>query len=347
MALDQKVAVIEKANNPGKFGWWLRLSTLTAGQRICLPLRTNTWFEGLAGEWKNFCQINLSTAGELTVGRIKEIPTSPYKPELDVLGLDVCGRTLISTSEGDQFGHRFMPRLIKLDRQISTLAANRQRMGLTARSPRYDRIVRRIRDFVRNEIHRTLRTAILRHRPRVVAAKRLDFRAPELSLRMNRLVQNLGRRAFKDALKAYSEQYGFKISDVDSAFASRTCHRCGYVDKKNRNGIAFKCRYCGHTAHADGNAARNHAAWARGPVGRSDQEEKQGRIPRAKILEDLVTRFLKKEPRMIALQREIRRRLITGKDRERRGSTPCQAMLDNPYFGKVVAPLLWGPPTRE
>ncbi|MGT2508796.1 zinc ribbon domain-containing protein [Cupriavidus basilensis] len=81
-------------------------------------------------------------------------------------------------------------------------------------------------------------------------------------------MQNFGRRQFKNALEAYSEQYGFTVSDVNLAYTSQTCHRCGYVDKKNRNGNAFKCLCCGQTAHADGNAARNHIARARDTVGR-------------------------------------------------------------------------------
>lgn len=196
MALDHKVAMIERATKPGKFDWWLRLSTLQSGKRLCLPLRTNTWFEGLPGKWKNFAQVNLSASGEVTVGRLKDIPATHYKPAVDVLGLDVGITTLLATSEGDLLGRGFQAKLVKLDRQISALAANRQRMGLKARSPRYDRLVRRMRDFVKNEIHRTLRGAILRHRPRMVAVERLDFRSPELSRRMNRLVQNFGRRAF-------------------------------------------------------------------------------------------------------------------------------------------------------
>ena len=45
---------------------------------------------------------------------------------------------------------------------------------------------------------------------------------------------------------------------VNPANTSRTCHECGHISKSNRESQAvFSCQRCGHTAHADINAARN------------------------------------------------------------------------------------------
>jgi IS605 OrfB family transposase len=53
---------------------------------------------------------------------------------------------------------------------------------------------------------------------------------------------------------------GVALIFVDPRNTSRTCHRCGYVDKRNRRSQAeFSCLRSGHTAHADINAARNLA----------------------------------------------------------------------------------------
>jgi IS605 OrfB family transposase len=50
---------------------------------------------------------------------------------------------------------------------------------------------------------------------------------------------------------------------IDPRNSSRTCSRCGYVDKRNRKSQAeFSCIRCGHTCHADLNAARNLATRA-------------------------------------------------------------------------------------
>ncbi|MEU0518215.1 zinc ribbon domain-containing protein, partial [Streptosporangium sp. NPDC006007] len=45
---------------------------------------------------------------------------------------------------------------------------------------------------------------------------------------------------------------------VNPAHTSRTCPRCGHVAKENRlTQASFVCTACGHTAHADANAAIN------------------------------------------------------------------------------------------
>jgi len=53
---------------------------------------------------------------------------------------------------------------------------------------------------------------------------------------------------------------GIAVLFVDPRNTSRTCAKCGYVDKRNRRSQAeFSCLRCGHTAHADLNAAKNLA----------------------------------------------------------------------------------------
>ena len=47
---------------------------------------------------------------------------------------------------------------------------------------------------------------------------------------------------------------------IHPAYTSQTCNHCGHRDPKNRaSQAAFKCVACGHTAHADDNAASNIA----------------------------------------------------------------------------------------
>jgi putative transposase len=45
---------------------------------------------------------------------------------------------------------------------------------------------------------------------------------------------------------------------VDPRHTSQTCAQCGHVEAANRVSQAvFRCRRCGHAAHADTNAAVN------------------------------------------------------------------------------------------
>ena len=56
---------------------------------------------------------------------------------------------------------------------------------------------------------------------------------------------------------------GIPVELVDCRNTSRTCSKCGCIDKKNRSTRDdFKCTSCGFTAYADHNAAINIAARA-------------------------------------------------------------------------------------
>lgn len=62
---------------------------------------------------------------------------------------------------------------------------------------------------------------------------------------------------------------GVPVVFVDPRNTSRTCTKCGFVDKRNRRRQAeFSCLRCGYSVHADLNAARTLAT--RGAVNRPD-----------------------------------------------------------------------------
>ena len=51
---------------------------------------------------------------------------------------------------------------------------------------------------------------------------------------------------------------GVLVVDVNPAYTSQTCSRCGHCEKANRKSQArFLCVRCGFACHADLNAAEN------------------------------------------------------------------------------------------
>jgi putative transposase len=274
MALDEKVACIEKAHESAaihtKFPYWLKLATLDSGKPIRIPLYENPYAAEKArngGQFKPFVQINVRKGngyngyGDLDIARIQEIapvwPLGLKKPAIvETLGLDVGLRTLVATSAGELLGRNLIDRLSHLDAQITRLAAERQRQGLPVRSRRYDALVNRLRSFLKNEIGRVLNGLFSRVHPAKVVIESLDFRSPDLSKRLNRLVQNFGRGWFRQKLDMLAEQYGFLVEEVHAAYSSQTCKSCDYVAKNNRvSQSRFHCRFCGLKAHADSNGA--------------------------------------------------------------------------------------------
>jgi hypothetical protein len=109
------------------------------------------------------------------------------------------------------------------------------------------------------------------------------------------------------------------------------------VDARNRKGTKFVCRCCGHTTHADVNAARNHARRAGEAAGRSGGEA-VGRRSRVKVLQELVERFATAK-RMADLQRQVAADPGLLEPKRRHSSPGLVSMLSNPYFRAVVAPL--------
>jgi putative transposase len=77
-----------------------------------------------------------------------------------------------------------------------------------------------------------------------------------------------GERVRQLAYKA--PRFGSELRLVPAAFTSQDCPACGARDQDSRPGCgrAFACTSCGHTDHADRNAAvniENRARWAGGP----------------------------------------------------------------------------------
>ena len=67
-----------------------------------------------------------------------------------------------------------------------------------------------------------------------------------------------GWGVFLTILAHKAESAGRELIAVNPASTSRTCARCGHSAQDNRVTQAdFACTACGHTAHADENAAVN------------------------------------------------------------------------------------------
>ena len=109
-------------------------------------------------------------------------------------------------------------------------------------------------------------------------------------------VTNCGRAIIREKLRDLEERFGITHEELNAAYSSQTCSNpaCEYVDHRNRQGEAFRCRLCGHTQHADVNAARTLRAR------RSRPEVSDVTRPHAAILRTLVARVNARQPRRSA-----------------------------------------------
>ena len=74
---------------------------------------------------------------------------------------------------------------------------------------------------------------------------------------LNRSILDMGWASFAAKIRYKLAWKGGSLLEVPAAYSSQTCAECGVVDPASRpTRDAFVCASCGHTAHADTNAAK-------------------------------------------------------------------------------------------
>ena len=74
---------------------------------------------------------------------------------------------------------------------------------------------------------------------------------------LNRSILDQGWGEFGRHLEYKLPWRGGQLIKVPAAYTSQTCSACGHVHADNRRDEQFRCLACGHTDHADVNAAKN------------------------------------------------------------------------------------------
>ena len=84
---------------------------------------------------------------------------------------------------------------------------------------------------------------------------------------LNRALLDAGFGTIAKLIAEKAERAGRTLAYVDPKYSSQECAQCGHVASGNRSGVRFVCLACGHSDHADVNAARvilKRAQW--GPL---------------------------------------------------------------------------------
>lgn len=279
MVVDKRIATLEGRHDSSSFDLWLKLRVaglreqrLADGREgadgfLAIPIKSYDRFNARKGTRKlSFQIIEDGHTGDISIGVITDVGEAfrasreEYASNANgPLALDFGLKTMFATEHGDLLGRDFMRKLQALDKTLSGIAWHVQRAGKKPRSSkRYVQHTERARGYIKTEMNRIINRLIETKRPSHLYLERLNFQSSSLSRRMNRLLQNCGRSVLQTKLQSLKDQYGIETTEVVSAYTSKICSCCGYVDKRNRpTQEQFRCKWCGKTMHADVNASRN------------------------------------------------------------------------------------------
>ena len=257
MLMDGIIANVQTGEN--SFDYWLKISTLTKGKPILIPLKSNPYFESRSGELANFVQVQVKNN---TVKFTLQKKVQPEKSVFSVkdnkiLGADFGMVNMFADSEGGLYGTEYYSWLGKIDIQLMELQKELQKRRIPLKTnKRYGALQLCIREHSKNEMNRLLNRLALK--TDLLVLEKLDFRGKGLSKTLNRLLTRYGRSTLNAKLSALQEEYRLTHSFVNPAYTSQECSGCGFVSKNNRSSQnLFSCKFCGKKIHADNNAAKN------------------------------------------------------------------------------------------
>ena len=191
-----------------------------------------------------------------------EIPDPEPRDVAEALGVDLGVTNIATTSDGDvltgalvERNRQRMQRLRSELQARGSLSAKRHLRKLAGRQRRFQKdINHQISQRLVETAQRTNRAIALEDLTGIRARTRA--RGAEQRARHS----NWSFAQLRQFIDYKARLAGIPVILVDPTYTSQQCARCGHIEKTNRRSqFEFLCRACGHTAHADVNAAENIA----------------------------------------------------------------------------------------
>jgi len=321
----------KSSNKTESFDFWLRISTLDAGNPVRVPLTLYRRAKLTIEKYPKLCTgVTLNKReGQWRATLVVERKGKKPKAKKKIIGVDIGMKHIVVASGGEQYGaisdelaRRVEKKSVRFSRK-QKLNACLKRKGL----PTVNLTDHKAEAFARNEIGQALNQLVDNlSKGSPVAIERLNVKDMRFKSRqMNRRLRASQLGYIRDKLKFKLDERGIRYRSVQPAYSSQQCYRCGFVHEDNRRSQSeFECLNCGYVENADVNAARNIAKRF------GDAELNQLHFRDVKAV--LQTRFAR---RLSPGARSASVRLDTLRKRERRVSTtvnqpdptPCHICL--------------------
>ncbi|MGB8345833.1 MAG: transposase, partial [Ktedonobacteraceae bacterium] len=257
------------------FDYWLRISTLDKRHPLRVPVKLADYHRQALKDQTINSSVTLNKRDgkwwlTLTYETIIPIQTNPDAP---VVGVDVGIANFLTTSTGKHYGtfHGKLRDRQKRDREKrrrkAKLRACLKKKGVQKLPSTSSKSGQKLARHVRQSINRAVNECVAEHEGYQFAYEQVSVRTMKFKARaMNAYLSasNLGH--IPEQLAWTTAKQGIQATAVNAAYSSQECSMCHSVDRANRpNQQTFCCQVCGHTTHADENAAinieRRHDDW--------------------------------------------------------------------------------------
>lgn len=240
-----------------------RVSILTLGGRELIPVVMGQYQESRFDRVRGQADLVYRNS-EFFLHATVDLPEPPPIDNDDVIGVDLGIVNLATDSDGEQYSGASVEHTRK---HYERMRAGLQRVSTKPAKRKLKKISGRERRFKKNTNHviskRIVEKAI--DTGRDVAMEDLGGIRERTTVRKAQRSRH-SKWAFaelRDFVSYKAKLAGIRLHLVNPRNTSRTCIKCGCVDKANRKSQSeFRCTACGFAANADINAAQNIRARA-------------------------------------------------------------------------------------
>jgi len=249
------------------FDYWLQISTLEFRKPLFVPVRLADYHrQALEGRTINSSvQLNKHDDEWWLTLSYDEVVTVQSEPDAPIVGIDVGIANFLTTSDGRHYGtfHGKLRERQKRDREKRRRKAKLrkclEKSGVKKLPSTSSKSGQRLIRHVKQEINRAVNECFADHPDAQIAYEQLSVSTMKYkSHAMNAYLRASNLAHIPRQIEWNAAKRGVQATRVKSAYSSQQCSVCFYVDKANRSDQqTFCCMVCGHSAHADLNAATN------------------------------------------------------------------------------------------
>jgi putative transposase len=248
-----------------------RVSIGTLQGRLVVPFIMGKYQAERFGWSQGQCDLLLRDDGKWFLLVTVDVPDGTPIQTTDFIGIDLGVENIAVDSDGEFHSSRpIEAKRIKYARRRRALgratkdATRKKRRACHKAMARMKRKETRYRKQINHQISKAL-VAKAKDTDRGIALEDLKGIRDQIRFRKPQR-ERMGRWAFfqlRDMVEYKARLAGVFTVAVDPRNTSRTCSACGHCEKASRKSQAeFQCVSCGHSLHADLNAARNIRARA-------------------------------------------------------------------------------------